>query len=124
MPPGTALLELWPQPDMWRLYEHTAQWAGLSYRSASVIAFPSFVKTLALVIQHKYALTLSFSINWVQQNRHKPATTCKKVNAADTCLGDASAAMTTCRMLPCASDCIETSAFVPHLPGFVSLTSR
>ncbi|KAL0034323.1 hypothetical protein WJX77_009296 [Trebouxia sp. C0004] len=32
MPPGTALLELWPQPNMWRLYEHTAQWAGLHYR--------------------------------------------------------------------------------------------
>ena len=34
MPPGTALLELWPEPGMWRLYEHTAQWAGLLYRSA------------------------------------------------------------------------------------------
>lgn len=32
MPPGTALLELWPQSNMWRLYEHTAQWAGLHYR--------------------------------------------------------------------------------------------
>ena len=32
MPPGTALLELWSQPNMWPLYEHTAQWAGLHYR--------------------------------------------------------------------------------------------
>lgn len=32
MPPGTALLELWPQPGLWRLYEHTAEWAGLYYR--------------------------------------------------------------------------------------------
>ena len=32
MPPGAAVLELWPQPDMWRLYEHMAHWAGLSYR--------------------------------------------------------------------------------------------
>ena len=32
MPPGAALLELWPQPGMWRLYEHTAEWAGLVYR--------------------------------------------------------------------------------------------
>lgn len=32
MPPGAALLELWPQPGMWRLYEHTAEWAGLLYR--------------------------------------------------------------------------------------------
>ncbi len=32
MPPGTALLELWPQPGTWRLYEHMAEWAGLHYR--------------------------------------------------------------------------------------------
>ena len=38
MPPGAALLELWPQPGMWRLYEHTAEWAGLSYRSQSLHA--------------------------------------------------------------------------------------
>lgn len=37
MPPGTALLELWPQPNMWRLYEHTAQWAGLAYRLAPLL---------------------------------------------------------------------------------------
>ncbi len=39
MPPGTALLELWPQPNMWRLYEHTAQWAGLHYRFIPKNAF-------------------------------------------------------------------------------------
>ena len=37
MPPGTALLELWPQPGMWRLYEHTAEWAGLVYRCVHCI---------------------------------------------------------------------------------------
>uniref|UniRef100_A0A1D1ZP74 Glycosyltransferase 61 catalytic domain-containing protein n=1 Tax=Auxenochlorella protothecoides TaxID=3075 RepID=A0A1D1ZP74_AUXPR len=30
--PGTALLELWPQPEgIWRCYEHFAEWAGLHY---------------------------------------------------------------------------------------------
>ena len=37
MPPGTALLELWPQPGLWRLYEHTAEWAGLVYRRVHCI---------------------------------------------------------------------------------------
>ena len=37
MPPGTALLELWPQPGLWRLYEHTAEWAGLYYRSGFML---------------------------------------------------------------------------------------
>ena len=46
MPPGTALLELWPQPNMWRLYEHTAQWAGLHYRRVSENAFMCSMHTL------------------------------------------------------------------------------
>ena len=45
MPPGTALLELWPQPNMWRLYEHTAQWAGLHYRSVPTNAFTCSMHT-------------------------------------------------------------------------------
>ena len=51
MPPGAALLELWPQPGMWRLYEHTAEWAGLSYRFES--AYPTqLADSIACCVTH------------------------------------------------------------------------
>ena len=55
MPPGTALLELWPHPGTWRLYEHIAEWAGMLYRCTTLhsLAFDPSIVTADLSIDEE-----------------------------------------------------------------------